>query len=640
MKTTRNLQIISLAVLAAAILIAACLLPSFFAAAEQPTTFSVESKSVHRGQRFTLSVYVSNNGGMTGARLAISYNKDVFKLVDVTRGSALSDMHFSRSGNFGVYPFIVMWDSITADSSDGEIVHFTFDSDISAPQGDYQFTLTDLESHKEGEAPVVTSGVVTLNKGKYTAIYQNWDGDKLWDGEFNDGDALEYGGKDKPSRPADEMYSYEWEGEWTAAISEQENVLLFVPRFKLTPMQYQISYYLAENVNAEPKLLEEFSEICDYGSEIEFPAPAKENRTFMGWYTDSSYTQKFDQSSMPARDVELYGYFKLNVRAQAPAITLSDGGIDGEDVLVNVTVTDNVGLCDLVLTLDYDRSAFKFVGFTRGEAFSSASFEHTNTQTPAGYDVDPFKFHWSSGHKNITDNGALLTLRFRQQSGAKTGGYPVTFTYDPTSDALYADNFGNSWLSALDVTPCTLSVGTLNSWKSVTDQNKVPIELVSSVDLSAATELVVEHITSQIDFDEQDKLSDSGKGKLLAAYSIDLQIDGKSVSVPQGAVLTVRIKLSSEQLKAANLRLYYVDDDGKMTLFDSKVDGEYLVFQTSHLSKWVILGDNVAEQGSSNLAVALIAVFAALCLAFVIVVIVRLKKGKEIFRYDDKGGDR
>ena len=147
------------ACLAAVLLIAAFALPSGNVAnADEPITFSAESKTVHRGQRFTLSVFVSNNSGIDSAFLSVSYDKAVFTLVDVTRGDALASMNFTRSGSYDVFPFRVLWDSVTADSTNGKIVTFTFDSDVSAPEGNYDFVLADLKSYSDGQSRPIEIG--------------------------------------------------------------------------------------------------------------------------------------------------------------------------------------------------------------------------------------------------------------------------------------------------------------------------------------------------------------------------------------------------------------------------------------------------------------------------------------------------
>lgn len=231
----------------------------------------------------------------------------------------------------------------------------------------------------------------------------------------------------------------------------------------------------------------------------------------------------------------------------------------------------------------------------------------------------------------------MLTLYFAPKSGATVGGYPVTFTFDAASDVHYADNRGNRWLSALDIVPCTLAVGTVNAWNERTEQGLVEIGVSSDADYSADTKLAVELITDKIGIDERDNLSKNGK--LLAAYSITLHTDGATVDVQPGSRLTVRIKLSAEQAKAKNLRLYYVGDDGFAVQVDSKAENGYLVFETDHLSKWVIMGDVANSASSPVVAVILLSVFAAACLAYVIAVTVRTRKGKELFLGGKKGGN-
>ena len=152
------------ACLAVVLLVAAFALQGGVVAnADETITFSVESKTVHRGQRFTLFVFVSNNSGIDSAFLSLSYDKTVFTLVDVTRGEALASMNFTKSGSYDVFPFRVLWDSVTEDAANGKIVTFTFDSDVSASEGNYEFVIADLKTYSEGQSrPIVAGGTVTL----------------------------------------------------------------------------------------------------------------------------------------------------------------------------------------------------------------------------------------------------------------------------------------------------------------------------------------------------------------------------------------------------------------------------------------------------------------------------------------------
>jgi hypothetical protein len=45
--------------------------------------------------------------------------------------------------------------------------------------------------------------------------------------------------------------------------------------------------------------------------------------------------------------------------------------------------------------------------------------------------------------------------------------------------------------------------------------------------------------------------------------------------------------------KFMNFEVIYVADDGKITVMPSKVEGEYLVFETDHLSYYSIIGTKI-----------------------------------------------
>ena len=50
-----------------------------------------------------------------------------------------------------------------------------------------------------------------------------------------------------------------------------------------------------------------------YGSEITLPTPRKTGYRFLGWYIDSSFTELFDETTMPAENLTLYPKFEINI---------------------------------------------------------------------------------------------------------------------------------------------------------------------------------------------------------------------------------------------------------------------------------------------------------------------------------------
>ena len=103
---------------------------------------------------------------------------------------------------------------------------------------------------------------------------------------------------------------------------------------------------------------------------------------------------------------------------------------------------------DILLTVDYDKSALTFEGFERGEAFRSLQFDYTNTEK--GYSAEPFRFYWERA-TNTMDTGRLLILKFKINHNAEVGAYSVTMTYEPTTDALYVNELGEISYTKFDL---------------------------------------------------------------------------------------------------------------------------------------------------------------------------------------------
>ena len=107
-----------------------------------------------------------------------------------------------------------------------------------------------------------------------------------------------------------------------------------------------------------------------------------------------------------------------------------------KEIEIEVTVEENTGVCGMLLTLAYDTSVFTLTGLEYGPALSSLSPIHTNTETPEGYGVYPFKITYL-GEKNDTSTGKMMILRFRVNDDAPDGSYTITLQYGRDKDVTY-----------------------------------------------------------------------------------------------------------------------------------------------------------------------------------------------------------
>ena len=110
-------------------------------------------------------------------------------------------------------------------------------------------------------------------------------------------------------------------------------------------------------------------------------------------------------------------------------------------------------------------------------------------------------------------------------------------------------------------------------------------------------------------------------------------IGGAEIEVEPDGRLTVEIKLTAVQQACKSIELFYVNDSGEITRFESERDGDVLRFQTDHLSLWALAGEINAVGGTmSDAAVMLITLPILLAIAtmsYVLIIIGKNKKLKE-----------
>ena len=108
------------------------------------------------------------------------------------------------------------------------------------------------------------------------------------------------------------------------------------------------------------------------------------------------------------------------------------------------------------------------------------------------------------------------------------------------------------------------------------------------------------------------------------AFDIDLLVDDNKVEEFKG-VYTVKILLTDELKKFSNLQIIYIAEDGSLEVHETHVDGDYLVFTTSHFSIYYLLGDKVFD--FAPIIKILLSVIAALII-FNVYLVLKIKKKK------------
>ena len=600
----------------------------------------VEEKTVHRGQTFEIRIYLDQNPGLVSLMLDLEYDKTAMELVGITRTDALNTHTFTTTNTntdegFLVSPFRMLWDGRTQDNSTGVLAILTFESKVDARTGDYPIIVnydkqnTKIEYEKTCDV-LIDNGLVTLIKGEYTVRYVNYDGTLLYEKDYSENAVPSFGGA-VPQRPTDERYSYEFKG-WRGVVSDIPNVICYEAEYVMTPQIYQVFFYV------DGEYFHAFE--CPYNELVDLShIPSKKNHVFQGWYTDEEMTQQVSMMYMPAHDIVLYGHMKFNIRENPiPEITLYVTETTTEYVYVAVDVTQNPSLSGLVLTLDYDRSALTFEGFERGEAFGALQFDYTHSEQ--SYTADPFRFYWEHT-ENTMDTGRLLVLKFKIHHEVQGGIYGVTMTYEPTTDAVFIDGHGNLSYTMLNIIGARIPIGEIYYWNeelpnaadiAVECPAGMPVDTILKIDVATAElNISSDHIYEVV----------APNMELKAAYTISLLRNGIEVE-PDGFV-TVRIKLTDAQKMCSDLRIYHIDDNNTMTLYESVVQDGYIIFRTDHLSYWAIIGNAPVVDGlsgsmpsNSHIIIIGFALLAIACMALCLIMIAN-KKDLLNAKYNKKG---
>ena len=282
---------------------------------------TVQSKTVHRGQTFSIDVSLENNLGLTSLCLVLekaNFDSSVFTLVDVIRKDGLSNLTYTQTNtdtDFGydVDSFRMLWDGTSQDQSNGTLVSLVFESNIEAEIGDYQIKLdydisnTNFEYGVSQQIEIIDS-TISLIKGEFTVNYLNYDGTVLYSKDYNENDIPSYVGE-APVKPEDDCYTYTFSG-WKGVVSDDINTINYQAQFSQTPKTYQLFYYVADYENGE---IGEFNFYyateLDYNEVIDIlDVPQRVHYVFHGWYIDDVCTTPFSMWKMPSRDLTLYGY--------------------------------------------------------------------------------------------------------------------------------------------------------------------------------------------------------------------------------------------------------------------------------------------------------------------------------------------
>ena len=128
---------------------------------------------------------------------------------------------------------------------------------------------------------------------------------------------------------------------------------------------------------------------------------------------------------------------------------------EGNEVVAVVTVTENDGVVDLYLRVEYDEKALELVDREFGHALSSLG--PVDNFEEGGYEY-PYRVTYNGSVTNVDDTGRLLTLRFKVKDGAKDGAHSVKLVVrqvgyrmgDLSMEPVYNEKYGEPLLITAD----------------------------------------------------------------------------------------------------------------------------------------------------------------------------------------------
>ncbi len=117
--------------------------------------------------------------------------------------------------------------------------------------------------------------------------------------------------------------------------------------------------------------------------------------------------------------------------------------------------------------------------------------------------------------------------------------------------------------------------------------------LISDKKVNTKYELKEENLTEH---EVANKVSSSIDKDLVSLYDVTVYNGKKEVSMKNGQY-TIKIKLDGNVDNYENYQIIYVNDNGEIEEYiDGKIEGDYIVFNTSHLSQYGVIASPIVHE--------------------------------------------
>ena len=178
------------------------------------------------------------------------------------------------------------------------------------------------------------------------------------------------------------------------------------------------------------------------------------------------------------------------------SLDVREGGENTIDVVVSLT--ENDGIIDLYLRVEYDKDVLELTERTYGNTLAKLLPQDNFEE---GYEY-PYRIIYNGSTSNINDTGRLFTLTFKVKKDVKNGNYPVKLVVrqvgylsgDANMEPVYNEKYGEPLEVGEDPTSTTLggvvvaeklvaisggSVGEIRDANTPSKPNKLMIGLIA-----------------------------------------------------------------------------------------------------------------------------------------------------------------
>ena len=133
---------------------------------------------------------------------------------------------------------------------------------------------------------------------------------------------------------------------------------------------------------------------------------------------------------------------------------------------------------------------------------------------------------------------------------------------------------------------------------TVTTTQKDNIVFESTEEFAASYYLRVDDITEKITDVQSLSVQAKTDKVLVELYDINMYDENDNIVKMENGTYTIKVELDDLLKKYEGYQVIYIADDNTVELIDAKVEGNYIVFNTTHLSKYGIVGSEIRKTGN------------------------------------------